>query len=378
MVFLYSQTKHPLIPEVLSPEADLALATETKNFRSEFFRLLQTKIQELSANYGDTDDSEAIYRHIRQELDATPEIQLAHQRRAILQDRLWERVVIEIDRDIDRLESEFESYLKIKNQGKLALNSELNYPTHQLKVDIHRMPGGYLQDRDKADFWTGAMYDYGTFLYGQGWFGGLNDELGYTLINHVLRNYYPEFNPQKILDMGCAVGHSTLPYVSEYPDAEVWGIDLGASLLRYASARAKALDKAVYFFQQNAEKTEFENNSFDLVVSHILLHEIPSGARKRVFAESYRLLKPGGIMIHLESQLFLDPPHLVARYFRDTEVWVNSEPYLGSSKLEDLKNYVKLAGFEVKNFSINFVPGYFALKKGNDRASWIALCAKKD
>jgi hypothetical protein len=195
MVFLYSQTKHPLIPEVLSPEADLALATETKNFRSEFFRLLQTKIQELSANYGDTDDSEAIYRHIRQELDATPEIQLAHQRRAILQDRLWERVVIEIDRDIDRLES---------------------------------------------------------------------------------------------------------------------------------------------------------------------------------------LLKPGGIMIHLESQLFLDPPHLVARYFRDTEVWVNSEPYLGYSKLEDLKNYVKLAGFEVKNFSINFVPGYFALKKGNDRASWIALCTKKD
>ena len=50
--------------------------------------------------------------------------------------------------------------------------------------------------------------------------------------------------------MGCSVGHSTLPYVSEYPDAEVWGIDLGASLLRYASARAKALDKKVNFAQQ--------------------------------------------------------------------------------------------------------------------------------
>jgi ubiquinone/menaquinone biosynthesis C-methylase UbiE len=377
MVFLYSQIKHPLLPTVISPEADLALAGETKNFRHEFFLLLQNKIEELSANYSQADDSELIYREIRQELDATPEIQSANKRRAILQDRLWERVSIEINYDRDRLASKFQSYLKLKNKGKLELNSEFNYPEHQLKVEIHRMPGGYLQNRDEFDFWTGAMYDYGTFLYGQGWFGGLNDELGYTLINNVLLNYYPEFTPQKILDMGCSVGHSTLPYVSEYPDAEVWGIDLGASLLRYASARAKALDKKVYFFQQNAEKTEFENNSFDLIVSHILLHEIPSKARKRVFAESYRLLKPGGMMVHLESQLFLSPPNLLARYFRDTEIWVNSEPYLAASKLADLENYVKLAGFDDREFKIHFVPGYFAQQKGNNRAGWISFCAKK-
>ncbi|WP_036481608.1 methyltransferase domain-containing protein [Myxosarcina sp. GI1] len=377
MVFLYPQTIHPLIPQAHSPEADLALASETKNFRRDFFLLLKNKIEELEAKYSESQNSESVYRHIRKELDATPEIQAAHQRRSELQDRLWQQATSELESDRQRLEKEFKSYQKLEEKGRVELDSKFVYPRYQSKVDIHRMPGGYLQSLDEADFWTGAIYDHGVFLYGQGWFGGLNDELGYTLINNVLRNYYPEFTPQKILDLGCSVGHSTLPYASEYPNAEVWGIDLGASLLRYASARAKALSKKVYFAQQNAEKTDFKDSSFDLVVSHILLHEIPCGARKQVFAESYRLLKPGGIMVHLESQLFLSPPNLFSRYFRDTEVWVNSEPYLGSSKLPDFQTYAMSAGFKPEDFKLHRVPGYYANQQGNKNPGWLALCARK-
>lgn len=378
MVFLYPQTKHSLIPQTKSAEDNLDLAKETKSFRQEFFGLLSQKTEEVSKTYSNSDKPEDTYRHVRQELDSMPEIQAAHQRRRELQDRLWSRVAMDLENDRDRLLKTFESNLKVKNKGTLELNSEFNYPSHQLNVDIHRMPGGYLQDRDESDFWTGAMYDHGVFLYGQGWFGGLNDELGHTLINNVLCSHYPEFTPQKILDMGCSVGHSTLPYTTNYPNAEVWGIDIGASLLRYARARATTLNTTVNFAQQNAEKTEFADASFDLVVSHILFHEIPGGARKKVFAESYRLLKPGGIMIHLESQLFLSPPSLVARYFRDTEVWVNSEPYLGSSKFADFPDYALSAGFEPDNFIIHPVPGYFAQQKGKSNPGWLAFCGKKD
>ncbi len=113
------------------------------------------------------------------------------------------------------------------------------------------------------------------------------------------------------------------------------------------------------------------------LVSHILLHEIPCGSRKKVFAESYRLLKPGGLMVHLESQIFLSPPSMVSRYFRDTEVWVNSEPYLGSSKLADFAKYAEAAGFQPEDFIIHLVPGYFAQQKGNNNPGWMALCAKK-
>ncbi len=375
MVFLHNQTKHPLIPQS-DREAERKLAQKTQNFRRDFFLLLKEQIEAI-ASQSAKESNNQVYARVRQQLNQNPDIQEGHRQRTLLQDELWQQVISSINGDRLRLTKAFEFYHWQKNQGLLELNPEMEYPAHQLKTEIHRMPGGYCQNCDESDFFTGAMYDHGVFLYGQGWFGSLNDELGKTVINHVLWQHYPQLKPQTILDLGCSVGHSTLPYKEEYPDAEVWGIDLGAALLRYASARAKSLEREVYFSQQNAEQTSFQNNYFDLIVSHILLHEIPSGSRKKVFQESYRLLKPGGVMIHIDSQSFLSPSNLITRYFRDTEVWVNSEPYLGSSNLADLQRYVKEAGFDRKEFKVDLVPGYYAVQKGNDKAGWMALSVKK-
>ncbi|MBD3884618.1 methyltransferase domain-containing protein [Phormidium tenue FACHB-886] len=375
MVFLYPQLQHDLIPQAHSPEDDLRLANETKDFRASMFQLFQRKTDEVTSAYPSEENQDSLYLKVRQVLDECPEIKEINHRRGVFQDRLWARVLTAIEDDRQRLEDIYQSHLKGK--GKLELNPDLNIPLHQLKTNIHRMPGGYLHALEEDSFESGVLYDHGTFLYGRGWLGSLNDELGQTLIHHVLTQHYPEFQPHMILDLGCSVGHSTLPYESLYPQAQVWGIDLGASLLRYAIARARALNQTVHFSQQNAERTEFADQSFDLVVSHILLHEIPGVSRRRVFAESYRLLKPGGIMVHLESKLFLEPPTLTARYFRDTEVWANSEPYLASSKFDDFFTYALEAGFAPEEFQVHYVPGYYAVQKGNTNTTWVAFCGIK-
>ena len=51
---------------------------------------------------------------------------------------------------------------------------------------------------------------------------------------------------------------------------------------------------AIHFSQQNAEKTDFADGSFDLIVSHIFLHETSRTAVDNILAECRRLLKPGG------------------------------------------------------------------------------------
>lgn len=337
MVLLWLQNQHDLIPQAHSSQDDLKLANEIKDFWNSMFQLFQRKTEEIVSAYSGEENQEKLYLTVRHALDECPEVQKTNYHRGVLQDSLWSTVSAAIDRDQERLEDVYQRHLKGK--GELELNPDLEIPKHQLKTNIHRMPGGYLHNPQEDSFYSGVLYDHGVFLYGRGWFGSLNDELGQTLIHNVLAQHYPNFQPHTILDLGCSVGHSTLPYASAYPEAQVWGIDLGASLLRYAIARTRVLNQTVHFSQQNAECTEFADQSFDLVVSHILLHEIPGVSRKRVFSESYRLLKPGGIMIHLESSLFLQPPTLVARYFRDTEVWANSEPYLGSSKFDDFLPY---------------------------------------
>ncbi|XGW00242.1 MAG: class I SAM-dependent methyltransferase [Leptolyngbya sp. BL-A-14] len=375
MVLLFPQQQHALIPQAHAPEDDLKLACEIKDFWSFMFQLFQRKADEIMRAYPDEEDQDKLYLKVRQALDECSEVKETNHRRGVFQDRLWASVLAAINDDRQRLEAVYQGHQQGK--GALELHPDLTIPAHQRQTNIHRMPGGYLQDLDEDSFGTGALYDHGVFLYGRGWFGPLNDELGQTLIHHVLRQHYPEFQPEKILDLGCSVGHSTLPYASAYPQADVWGIDLGPSLLRYAIARARVLNQTVFFSQQNAEATEFADRSFDLVVSHILLHEIPAVSRKRVFAESYRLLKPGGIMVHLESKLFLQPATLVARYFRDTEVWANSEPYLASSKFDAFPAYALEAGFAPDAFHVRSVPVYYAAQRGNTNPGWVAFCGVK-
>jgi hypothetical protein len=48
MVFVHSQFQHPLIPQAHSPEGDLILARQIKDFRSYLFQLLQSKVEEIS------------------------------------------------------------------------------------------------------------------------------------------------------------------------------------------------------------------------------------------------------------------------------------------------------------------------------------------
>jgi SAM-dependent methyltransferase len=375
MVFLCPQHQHDLIPQNADPQIAQDLGQALQAGRGQLFQLLQERSTAAQERHAETSDSEELYRHVRADLDADPEVQAVNQQRGELQDRMWATAAAAIQGDRARLEQVYRSHQT--GAGALALNPVLDVPKHQRQCEIHRMPGGYLQDLATDPFGSGALYDHGVFLYGRGWLGPLNDELGQTLIHHVLRSHYPDFQPRRILDMGCSVGHSTLPYRAAYPEADIWGIDLGAGLLRYAITRSRVLQQPVNFAQHNAEQTDFAANSFDLVVSHILLHELPTEARQRVFAESDRLLKPGGLMVHLESQLFLQPPSLAGRYFRDTEVWANNEPYLGSLAQTDFGALAERAGFDPAAFVIHTVPGYYAAQNGNPKPGWAALCAQK-
>ena len=366
MNFLATQHRHSLIPQSPLTDARQEYFQDSANFKRSLFQLFQQKLSAFTAQ-----SSEPLpYKQLRQKLDQDLDIQAAHQRRQTLQDQLWQITLDDTEADSAHLTQAFEQ--QQQGKGQLELNLDCVIPNHQTERDIHRMPGGYLSQAEPP-YLTGALYDHGVFLYGQGWLGPLNDQLAQIIVQQVLQTHYPQLNPTKILDMGCSVGHSTLPYTDVFPDAQVWGIDVSPSLLQYAIARSRSLDKAVTFAQQNAEQTDFADNSFDLIVSHILFHEIPGSARKQIFVESYRLLKPAGVMVHLDGKLFLDSGNPLARYFRDTEVWANSEPFLGSSAFADFVPYGQAAGFAADHFHCRYLP-----ENGDtSQARWIAFCGEK-
>lgn len=257
------------------------------------------------------------------------------------QELMWRSVTDSVDRQLDTLIDTAKSVPSAG--GSLSVDPEFVPPRYTMAVDIHCMPGGYASVLSDDDISAGAVYDRGVYLYAMGYMGPFNDDMGRSVCNYITRKF-PDFSPQKIVDLGCTVGHSTLPFAETFKDADVHGVDIGQGILRYAHARAENLGRKVHFSQQDASKLEFEDNSFDLVVSHILLHETSGKAMPEIFKECYRILKPGGLMIHADLPPFGDMD-AYAQLILDNETYYNNEPFWGAMRDMDQIELARDAGF---------------------------------
>jgi ubiquinone/menaquinone biosynthesis C-methylase UbiE len=135
---------------------------------------------------------------------------------------------------------------------------------------------------------------------------------------------------------------------------EVHGIDVAAPVLRYAHARAESLGVPVHFSQQNAEHTDFQEASFDLVLSHIVLHETSKSALPRILGECHRLLSPGGLMLHLEIPRGKTD---VEKFMHNWESYNNNETFSRFMTLIDLKAEALKGGFTSEQVRVDeFAP----------------------
>lgn len=253
--------------------------------------------------------------------------------------------------------------------GSLRLDPELGLPDYQSQVDVHCVPGGYFAELGPDDVYAGARYELGISLFTLGRHGALNDSKGRTGVAF-LRERFGDFAPRRILDLGCTCGNSTLPYAEAWPAAEVHGVDLSAPALRYAHARSRALGASVHYRQADAAATGFPDGHFDLVVSHILMHEVSAKALRAILAECHRLLAPGGVMLHVEVPVrnaLLEP---FERFMADWDTSNNNEPFWHALHELDLPSLVVAAGFAPEAvFDLDYDGGARAFVNG--RPWWL-------
>lgn len=259
------------------------------------------------------------------------------------QEMMWESVIAPTERGLDELVQKFlEAAQRNPAGGSLDLDPDLEVPRYHTAVDIHIQPGGYHTEFVANDLAAGAIYLGGFPIYIDGALGPESDGIGRALLNYVRANH-ADIRPAKILDMGCAVGNSTLPWVREYPGAQVYAIDVAAPGLRFAHARAELMGEKVSFSQQNAERTHYDDNTFDVVVSHIMLHETSKPALANILAETYRILRPGGLMLHLDVPR--GDSHF-GRFMSQWETYNNNEVFSAYMTEVDLPRIARDAGFD--------------------------------
>ena len=285
-------------------------------------------------------DGAEVHKAIR----ADPAFKAYSALRVQAQHMVWSSVTPVVKREREKRRNAVEAVSG--RPGSLTLDPDLQTPRNVSAIDVHLLPGSYVGGEDVLD--TGAVYDQGLAVFSIGMMGKNLDDIGSSMSTYI-QTRFPDFKPEAILDLGCTIGHNTLPWKDVYPEAAVTAIDVAAPALVYGSARAKMQDKAVDFRQMSADALDFPDASFDLVFSSMFLHEISSKTRARVMAEAHRVLKPGGLMLHME----LPPNSQVSAYdgfYLDWDCYYNAEPFYKAFRDEEPVETCVAAGFAREDY----------------------------
>jgi SAM-dependent methyltransferase len=119
-------------------------------------------------------------------------------------------------------------------------------------------------------------------------------------------------------------------------------------VLRYALARARSLGvKNIRFVQADgADLRRFADASFDWVLTTMFLHELSHASMRAIMRESFRLLKPGGVVLHLEQPQYGPDMPLFEQAMRDWDAFYNNEPFWSTMHEIDLDGFLTQAGFK--------------------------------
>ncbi|GAB3072141.1 demethylmenaquinone methyltransferase [Salinicoccus sesuvii] len=105
---------------------------------------------------------------------------------------------------------------------------------------------------------------------------------------------------QSVLDVCCGTGDWTIQLSEKAPTAEVIGIDFSEKMLEVAEEKTTTHDN-IELLQGNAMSLPFDDGSFDYVTIGFGLRNLPD--YNKAIEEFYRVLKPGGTLVVLETSV---------------------------------------------------------------------------
>jgi ubiquinone/menaquinone biosynthesis C-methylase UbiE len=102
----------------------------------------------------------------------------------------------------------------------------------------------------------------------------------------------------QVLDVGCGTGTLALDVQRRVGSAgRVVGIDPGTEQIARARAKAARRHMPIEFQIGVIEQLAFLDQSFDVVLSTLMMHHLPASLKVQGLAEIARVLKPGGRLI---------------------------------------------------------------------------------
>ena len=333
----------------LEDESYLDFMEDVRNFAiREMFPVVGEQVEAAAREAGLADDGATVpYRELGAVADPLPLVGVWKRIMRSQQQITWNKIADTLHEDTAAYEAQLAEAEQAR-PDRLHYDPDFVVPDYA-KLDIHLQPGGYC-----GDPLAGYIFHHGTKVFYQG--DNNQDELHQQVAGMVLEP--ADGAPQRILDVGCSIGQATTALKQRFPDAEVWGLDVGLPLLRYGHKRAVDLGIDVHFIQGLAEDLQFDDGHFDAVLSYILFHEVPSRLFKPIISEMFRVLRPGGTytIVDAPNNNALPAPNRVWLRF---DAIHNCEPYSPAFVACDLPALLEEAGFT--DIEVGMTPTFLSL-----------------
>lgn len=274
------------------------------------------------------------YEKLAPTLDAKTSVQAWKRVMRSQQQLTWRRLAESYGAERDFWLSKLDDAQR-ENPDRLHVDANFEVPDSACE-DIHLQPGGYCRDE-----LAGYIFHHGTRVFYQG--DNQEDDLQ---VGYVAGIEPPaDQRVEKILDLGCSIGQCTTALKERFSEAEIWGLDVGLPLLRYAHKRATDLGVDVHFQHGLAEDLQHEDGSFDIVFAYILFHEVPEHTFAPIVKEALRVLRPGGKFIVIDAPNGAKIP-VPNRMWLVFDARYNCEPYSPAFVATDFAQLVEDCGFE--------------------------------
>jgi ubiquinone/menaquinone biosynthesis C-methylase UbiE len=138
-----------------------------------------------------------------------------------------------------------------------------------------------------------------------------------------------------VLDVGCGTGTLAIEVQRRVGRAgRVAGIDPGTQQIARARSKAARRKVSIDFQVGVIEQLAFPDQTFDVVLSTLMMHHLPQSLKRQGLAEIARVLKPGGRLVIADFKRKQERQGQAARF------------HAGGSSMQDLAALAKDAGFE--------------------------------
>jgi len=137
----------------------------------------------------------------------------------------------------------------------------------------------------------------------ESWSRGYDESVVQKLLfeptHDILMQYLDGVRVERILDVGSGTGVFATRLADEFPEANVWGVDLSLHMLEKGRERLNGLSSRLAYVNGDSEHLPFADSSFDVITCNHSFHHYPN--QQLAIREMHRVLKPDGHLFIVDA-----------------------------------------------------------------------------